>query len=715
MNQRAFVLYSYNSFPQLSLHYPRYCNKPTELIIKCQPCEASAATTYIRDLIQTKKYFLQQHQYDWRNDAGSEEFYEEAQKIPDPLVEPNSYLDQYLTVLDEFGLWWADRTAFALITQIEKAKTRTGYCRHFLLLCLVSSTFIQIRAFCDEIFKQYWHNSEERRCIERFSSPKALRLLDILREFKPDKSALVTPAASSAGSPTKVRNSVATKKGDSEISDSPPSVENASCGTSPGTEAVHATEQKSTQIVSEQKPLPTTNGHKRGRGNFGRSYRPFNPNYVFDPNALCGIIFCDSMFKAKTLQSFVAEMAKHDPDLNFLCVQYTAEKEADPITEAAKYEVEHRKQEEVLKRFRTHSCNLLIGTSVLEEGIELPRCNLVVQWDLPRTYRSYIQCKGKARTPKAYHILMLAATADYNAKTDMEFLSQESHRLICLPEKNSDNNNKELKIAIDTNGHSEQCHDSTDNKLLQLVDKREGNEALVSAQSEQNEENPKNCDEITEPAITLDSNGHPEECNGSVNHQLREAHEETETLASSSSENGDAVKEHKCHDITEIAATFGTSKTQPDSCDDSTKFKYLQLGDMRQETDTFLNQIAKYMQIEQTLLEKCANKEPTNEDLIEADSYTSFIKPYVPINASDPDVDNVNLANAIVLVNKYCSKLPSDTFTKLTPLWRCMTTKRDGKLFYQYTLRLPINSPVKQDIYVSRSSSSEFLYSLKIL
>ncbi|KAG8223500.1 hypothetical protein J437_LFUL004968 [Ladona fulva] len=47
----------------------------------------------------------------------------------------------------------------------------------------------------------------------------------------------------------------------------------------------------------------------------------------------------------------------------------------------------------------------------------------------------------------------------------------------------------------------------------------------------------------------------------------------------------------------------------------------------------------------------------------------------------------------------YCAKLPSDTFTRLTPLWSLRKVKgADGDLSYICALRLPINSPVKQDI-----------------
>lgn len=58
----------------------------------------------------------------------------------------------------------------------------------------------------------------------------------------------------------------------------------------------------------------------------------------------------------------------------------------------------------------------------------------------------------------------------------------------------------------------------------------------------------------------------------------------------------------------------------------------------------------------------------------------------------------MNLSNSIALVNKYCAKLPSDTFTKLTPIWRCCRTMRGKHIMYQYTIRLPINSPLKYDI-----------------
>lgn len=42
----------------------------------------------------------------------------------------------------------------------------------------------------------------------------------------------------------------------------------------------------------------------------------------------------------------------------------------------------------------------------MEEGVDIPKCNLVVRFDLPTEYRSYVQSKGRARAPVSNYIML---------------------------------------------------------------------------------------------------------------------------------------------------------------------------------------------------------------------------------------------------------------------------------------------------------------------
>lgn len=51
--------------------------------------------------------------------------------------------------------------------------------------------------------------------------------------------------------------------------------------------------------------------------------------------------------------------------------------------------------------------NLLFATDVVEEGIDVPHCSSVIRFDLPKTVRSYVQSRGRARQTESQYILML--------------------------------------------------------------------------------------------------------------------------------------------------------------------------------------------------------------------------------------------------------------------------------------------------------------------
>jgi len=65
------------------------------------------------------------------------------------------------------------------------------------------------------------------------------------------------------------------------------------------------------------------------------------------------------------------------------------------------------KQMQAVQSFRDGKFNVLVSTSVTEEGFDTPACNVVVAFDEPDSLKSYIQMKGRARQEKStFYILV---------------------------------------------------------------------------------------------------------------------------------------------------------------------------------------------------------------------------------------------------------------------------------------------------------------------
>lgn len=76
--------------------------------------------------------------------------------------------------------------------------------------------------------------------------------------------------------------------------------------------------------------------------------------------------------------------------------------------------------EDVLAAFRTGAINLLISTSVLEEGIDVAACNLVICFDETTTLKSYIQRRGRARKQESRMIVLERSTSNVQEWDSLE-------------------------------------------------------------------------------------------------------------------------------------------------------------------------------------------------------------------------------------------------------------------------------------------------------
>ncbi|XP_014250997.1 endoribonuclease Dcr-1 [Cimex lectularius] len=572
----------------------RYSAHPKELLVVCDNPSKDDLMNLLESEVRKVRLFLDDHRYD-PFEIYDESFSDELKDIPDPKTQPNSILDDFIEILHTMGAWCADKAAMVLAVDIEKLKVKTPYERHFLLLCLVSSLLFKIRAFCDEAFQ----GMTELEKINKFSSPRVLRLVEIVRQFKPKKP-IDCIGSSDTGKDEKIviaddgkcesetKNNEERNKCEEKLENEPKTdhLENSNlqnenheieekvdgsvkkrailacfvCGkvncsgsnvsketdtcTDDNNEICkNNTEVKSPSEVqlensinrwdrhgelSHHRPNSRWKGRGRSyrlrRGGINFSSRHYRNHNTDDTESLCGIIFVQKRFTAKILYHLFNDLHKNDPDFVNIVTLYTVNKTADPNLDPREAEVEHRKQEDVLKRFRMRECNLVIATSVLEEGIELPRCNLIVRYDLVTEFKSHAHCKGRARQQISYYILLV----------------------------------------------------------------------------------------------------------------------EKSLLAS------------------------------------------------------FMKLYSKFICTEKILLGRTMNHEPSESEEQEADLYNHCVPYYQPVAGKESA--KVDLSNAIALVNRYCAKLPSDTFTRLVPLWNTREVVHKGRLMYYTTVRLPINSPIKEDI-----------------
>ncbi|XP_039686333.1 endoribonuclease Dicer homolog 2 isoform X2 [Medicago truncatula] len=64
-------------------------------------------------------------------------------------------------------------------------------------------------------------------------------------------------------------------------------------------------------------------------------------------------------------------------------------------------------QNEIVEEFRKGLVNIIVATSILEEGLDVQSCNLVIRFDPSPTVCSFVQSRGRARMRNSDYILMV--------------------------------------------------------------------------------------------------------------------------------------------------------------------------------------------------------------------------------------------------------------------------------------------------------------------
>lgn len=127
-----------------------------------------------------------------------------------------------------------------------------------------------------------------------------------------------------------------------------------------------------------------------------------------DSQPMKGLIFVQRRYTARILCHVIRRFANAYPDLK-INVDFMTGRNAF-MPDSVETLLDNKNNKKVLEKFKRDEINLIIATSVLEEGIDLQECNLVVCYDMPTTFRAYVQTKGRARMKQSQYVIMAPAS-----------------------------------------------------------------------------------------------------------------------------------------------------------------------------------------------------------------------------------------------------------------------------------------------------------------
>ncbi|OOF91730.1 hypothetical protein ASPCADRAFT_518163 [Aspergillus carbonarius ITEM 5010] len=147
----------------------------------------------------------------------------------------------------------------------------------------------------------------------------------------------------------------------------------------------------------------------------------------------CGLIFVTRRATVLALKWLI----EHHPDTSrrFRCGTFIGMS----TTQHSKTELgdlpDIRNQEETLERFRKGILNLIITTDALEEGIDIPACNVVLNFSCSLNLKSFIQRRGRARRMDAKFIIIMEDESSRNHLKQLERMENELIRKFQNPER----------------------------------------------------------------------------------------------------------------------------------------------------------------------------------------------------------------------------------------------------------------------------------------
>ncbi|KAJ8716612.1 hypothetical protein PYW07_003239 [Mythimna separata] len=164
---------------------------------------------------------------------------------------------------------------------------------------------------------------------------------------------------------------------------------------------------------------------------------------------LSAIIFTKQRFSAKVLYNLLKDVKNTNPtEFGFLKHDFVVGFNVNPLKNTREEYYVKKSSQQALLKFRNNDLNCLISTSVIEEGIDIPQCLLVLRYDPPLEYRSYIQSKGRARSSESSYVILVDKSEERKFMKNYEEFQRTEHLIQRILIGNSDDRNEPAASEI---------------------------------------------------------------------------------------------------------------------------------------------------------------------------------------------------------------------------------------------------------------------------
>ncbi len=330
--------------------------KPKEVVVRCKEYDDSTGlVSHFGDMLWETLDFL----YSCDGDAAEDD------NGLDHRVTAKALLLECVNVLHILGPWCAGFVAGAMCNYLKKLMQQdTDEEVNLQYLGLAMTQLHKIDHIMNLVYNTCVQTLED---FLELMSPKVLSLLELLREFKPDDNFIILGGDDYMDAGTDSDSDDDMLDLDQDYEDS---MEEGKSDSGKGNKPyVHYVAIKRTQAVDQEEK---------------------------EKDSLYGLVFVERPHTAVALNGLIVELCNWDPDIFFVQSHHMMRKgkhRKNGGQDTWDTQLLLKEQEQIMEKFRQRELNLLVCTNVLEDGVDVPKCNFVVRFDLPSDYHSYVQSK----------------------------------------------------------------------------------------------------------------------------------------------------------------------------------------------------------------------------------------------------------------------------------------------------------------------------------